>query len=370
MSESKRVSSKSKDDWEFTGNRLLTLEVVNLRTGESAKVRAVIDMDKKQFSVECRKCSKWGVYSIDKITEEEKMSGLCPACFKQENSETYVFGINEAGELVNINTETGEEESAIYTDEQIKNYEKLLYPNVKFTIVPCTSDPFSTATELLFVDGESEYGKAIHNASIRKGIARMKAYEQWKKTYPRQLLELLSWDDEDVSEKKFSEVFPEVPSASGKKITTTFLKSMREYCGYPLSSFVPQWQGFEFSVRDTVERWGQLDSRRYLIFKQSSTTFAYNEIDTLGKGSNVNVLLDAKSCGGNVDKSQMQTYLKFFKAINLPISKGVFVTADDDFGALGDNVYRLPFEWFQCLKSIDEVDLLVDRIIDRKFSKS
>jgi hypothetical protein len=144
---------------------------------------------------------------------------------------------------------------------------------------------------------------------------------------------------------------------------------MREYCGISRSSVVSRWQGFEFSVRDTVDRWHQLDPQRYLIFKLSSSTFSYKEIDTLGVGSKVNVLVDAKSCGGNIDKSQMTLHLRFFEKIGLPVSKGVFVTADDKFDYLGDNIFRIPFEWFQLAKSIDEVDLFIENLFKKKMKK-
>jgi hypothetical protein len=177
---------------------------------------------------------------------------------------------------------------------------------------------------------------------------------------------LLSWEDDGVSEQRFTKMYPTVPSASGNKITTTFLRSMREYCGFSKSPMVSQWQGFEFSVRDTVDRWGQLDPRRYLIFVRTQSTFSYKEIDVLGTGSKVNLLLDAKSCGGIVDKSQMLLYIKFFEKINIKISKGVFITADDDFDYLGDNIFRLPFEWFKLAKSIDEVDLFIERVFEKR----
>jgi hypothetical protein len=177
MTGSKRVSSSTKNDWELTGNRLLTLEIVDLTTGETAKVRAIVDMDKQQLSVECRKCGQWGNYSLETTTENEKTSGLCPSCYKKENSVLYHLGINSRGELVYINAENGVEESAILTPEQIKNHEKLLYPNVNWNIIPSGPDPFNDAKELLFVGTESEYGKAIHNISVQKDIAKMTAFE-------------------------------------------------------------------------------------------------------------------------------------------------------------------------------------------------
>ena len=155
-------------------------------------------------------------------TENEKTSGLCPSCYKKDNSAIYHLGINSRGELIYVNAENGDEESAILTPEQIKNHEKLLYPNVTCSLVPCGSNPFGDAKELLFVGQDSEYGKAIHNVSVRKNIAKMTAFEEWKKTYPEQLLELLSWEEETVSEERFNKMYPTVSSAFGKKITSTF----------------------------------------------------------------------------------------------------------------------------------------------------
>ena len=62
----------------------------------------------------------------------------------------------------------------------------------------------------------------------------------------------------------------------------------------------------------------------------------------------------------------MLQYLKFLEKVNIRISKGVFITADDDFDYLEDNIFRLPFEWFQLAKSIDEVDLFIERVFEKK----
>ncbi len=58
----------------------------------------------------------------------------------------------------------------------------------------------------------------------------------------------------------------------------------------------------------------------------------------------------------------MVSYLQFFKEIGIKISKAVFVTTDERFSDLGDNIFEMPFEWFQFLKSVDDVDLLLERL--------
>jgi hypothetical protein len=84
----------------------------------------------------------------------------------------------------------------------------------------CPSEPFENATELLFVDGHSDYGKAIQNRRIMRMIAKFRSFERWKKTYPKEFLQLLSWFDDEVSESRFRQEFPNVLSPTVKKITT------------------------------------------------------------------------------------------------------------------------------------------------------
>jgi len=73
-------------------------------------------------------------------------------------------------------------------------------------------------------------------------------------------------------------------------------------------------------------------------------------------------VIDAKWSGGEIEKSQIELYMEFLKAIGIPVSKGVFVTADDEFDHLGGNIFRIPLDWFQVAKSIDEIDLFIERL--------
>lgn len=268
---SRRVSVGSRNSWELLGERAGIVKVVDLSTGETATVRIIVDAGNKQFKVKCRRCGKWGTYSLDSITEDEKNSGLCPKCFREENvSNLYAFGIDLEGNLVQINLQTGQEESWFLSESEIDNMKNLLYSGINLKLVKCPSNPFENAKDLLFVDDDSDYGKAIQNKKIGQYIAKFRSFERWKKTYPKELIELLSWPEDQVSEDNFRRKFPNVRSPTGKKITTSFLRTMREYCNFSRTKVVRDWEGFEFSVRDLVMRWGQLDPRRYLIFKFDS----------------------------------------------------------------------------------------------------
>jgi hypothetical protein len=361
----KKVPLKSRDNWELGGNRLASIKVVDLVTGETAETRAIFDAGKNEFRVECRRCGKWGVYSLDSITEDEQNSGLCPKCFNDENAAECAVGIDTEGELVSINLHTGRSESFVLSDSEIDNIKKLFFEGIDLKVVKCPHDPFESAIELFFVDDNSDYGKAIQNRKIMMTIAKFRSYERWKRAYPKELLQLLSWSDDEVSETRFRHEFLGVPSPTGKKITTSFLKSMREYCNCSRATVIHVWQGFEFSVRDLIGRWGQLDPRRYLIFRMEAKKFCYKEIDALGIGSKANILVDAKSGGGNIQKSQMELYIKFLNKLGISISKAVFVTADDEFKDLGENVFCVPLEWFQLAKSIDEIDLFIQNLFKK-----
>jgi len=362
----RRVSTRSRDSWEIVGNRAGLIRMVDLSTGETATVRFIVDSSNNEFIVKCRRCGKWGTYSLDSITEDKKGSGLCPECFRKENVYNYAVGINLEGKLVSINLQTREQESLILSPSEIDNAKKLLYSGIDLKLVKCPSNHFEHAKELLFVDGNSDYGKAIQNKEIRQYIAKVRAFEKWKKTYPNELIELLSWPDNEVSEKKFSREFPHVTSPTGKKIRTSFLRSLREHCDCSSTKVAQDWEGFEFSLRDLIDRWGQLDPRRYLIFKLDSKRFCYRAIDALAIGSKVNIVVDAKWGGGEIKKSQMQVYMRFLEAIGIPISKGVFVTADDEFDNLGDSVFRIPLEWFQVAESIDEIDVFITKLFKKR----
>lgn len=82
-------------------------------------------------------------------------------------------------------------------------------------------------------------------------------------------------------------------------------------------------------------------------------------------GSEANIVIDAKWSGGEIEKSQIKLYMRFLEAIGIPISKGVFVTADDEFENLGENIFRIPLDWFQLVESIDEIDLFIDRLFKK-----
>lgn len=363
----RRVSVATRDSWELLGDRAGIIKVVDLSTGETATVRIIVDAGNKQFKVKCRRCGKWGTYSLDSITDDEKNSGLCSKCFREENiSNLYVLGTDLKGNLVQINVQTGQEESMFLAKSEIDNMKNLLYTGIKHKLVKCPSNPFEKAKELLFVSDDSDYGKAIQNRKIEQNIAKFRSFERWKKTYPEELIELLSWPEDQVYEDNFRLKHPTVRSPTGKKITTSFLKAMREYCNFSRTKVVQDWEGFEFSVRDLVRRWGQLDPRRYLIFKFDSEKFCYREIDALAIGSKANIVIDAKWSGGEIKKSQIILYVRFLEAIGIPISKGVFVTADDEFEHLGENIFRIPLDWFQLAKSIDEIDLFFDRLLKKR----
>lgn len=361
----KRVSLRSKDFWEISGNRAGLVRAVDFSTGEIIKTRFILEAAKRQFRVECRRCGKWGVYSLDSLTDDEKNSGLCPVCFRRENPPTHAIGVDSEGKLVSINLQTKQEQSWILSDMEINHMKKLLYDGIDLELVKCPSNPFENAKELLFVDDSSDYGKAIKNKGIQHYIAKFRSFERWKREHPAELLELLSWSEDEVSAKRFKDRFPNVHSSTGKTITTPFLKSIREHCNSSSIKFFQDWEGFEFSIRDALNRWGQLDRRRYLIFKYDSKRFCYREIDALARSSKVNILIDAKWSGGEIEKSQMELYMEFLERIGIPISKGIFVTADDEFDSFGDNIFRFPLEWFQILGDIDKVDLLIDRLSEK-----
>lgn len=364
---SRRVSTKSKDSWEISGNRVGYVRVVDLQTGETATVRFILDAGNNKFKVRCRRCGRWGTYSLNSITEDEKSSGLCPECFRTNNvSNLYAVGIDHEGNLVSINLRTGREEPWTLSDSKIENMKRLLFKGINLKLVKCPSDPFENAKKLLFVDDDSDYGKAIQNRKIEQYIAKIRAFERWKKTYPKELMELLSWPENQVSEKVFKQKFPYICSPTGRRITTPFLRAIREYCNYSKSKIVQDWEGFEFSVRDLISRWGQLDQRRYLIFDLGSNKFCYKEIDALAIGEKVNIVVDAKWSGGEVDRSQILLYMKFLGEFGIPVSRGIFVTADDEFDNLCEDVYRIPLEWFQLVKSIDKIDLFIQRLFKKE----
>jgi hypothetical protein len=307
-----------------------------------------------------------GGYTLLILLQKTNKTRLCPQCFKKENPTEYAVGMNLEGEFVSINLRTGQPESLVLSESEIENVKKLMFEGIDLKMTKCPSEPFESATELLFVDDHSDYGKAIQNRRIMRTIAKFRSFERWKKIYPKEFLQLLSWSDDEVSESQFRQEFPGVFSPTGKKITTFFLKSMREYCNYSRAKVIPIWQGFEFSIRDLISRWGQLDLRRYLIFRMGAKKFCYKEIDALGIGSKANILVDAKSGGGTVQKSQMELYIRFLNKVGIPISKAVFVTADDEFKDLGDDVFCIPLEWFQLAKSIDEIDLFIQNLLKRR----
>lgn len=366
----RKIPLKSRENWELIGNRLATVKVVDLSTGETAETKVIFDAGRNEFRVECRKCRKWGIYSLDSITEDEQDSGLCPLCFKKENPTECAVGMDPEGELVSINLRTWQSESLVLSESEINNVKKLMFEGIDLKMTKCPSEPFESATELLFVGDHSDYGKAIQNRRIMRTIAKFRSFERWKKIYQKEFLQLLSWSDDEVSESRFRQEFPGVLSSTGKKITTFFLKSMREYCNYSRASVIHIWQGFEFSIRDLISRWGQLDPRRYLIFRMGAKKFCYKEIDALGIGSKANILVDAKSGGGTVQKSQMELYVRFLNKVGIPISKAVFVTADDEFKDLGDDVFCIPLEWFQLAKSIDEIDLFIQNLFKKRRTRA
>jgi len=339
------------------------MRVVDLHTGETATVRIILDADNKQFKVKCRRCGKWGTYPLDLITDDEQNSGLCSKCFGEENvSNLYALGVDFEGNLVQIDLQTGYEEPWTLSESEIDNMKNLLYSGINLKLIKCPSRPFKNAEELLFVDDNSDYGKAIRNRKIKQTMVKFRSFEKWKRTYPKELIELLSSAEDQVSESLFRERFPHVCSPSGKKITTSFLRDIIEYCNFSRTKVIQEWEGFEFSVRDLIRRWGQLDTRRYLIFKFDSRRFCFREIDALATGTKTNIVIDAKWSGGEIEKSQIELYMEFLKAIGIPVSKGVFVTADDEFDHLGGNIFRIPLDWFQVAKSIDEIDLFIERL--------
>jgi len=362
----KRVSRKTRDSWELTGKRGGTIEVVDMITGEKGSARFIVDATKNEYKVQCRRCGNWGTYSLNSITDNQRCSGLCPDCFVKENkNHIYAFGQKSDGKWEQIPL-SGTKESWFLSDSEIDRINELLYPGINLRLVKCPPDPFEEAEQLLFLDDDSNYAKAIQNRKIKQHIAKIRAFEKWKKTYSEECVELLSWSDDEVSENHFVKMFPDVKSPTGKKITTSFLKSMKEHCSNSKATVISDWQGFEFSVRDLISRWGQLDPRRYLIFKLDSKKFCYREIDALAIGSDAKVIVDAKWSGGEIKKSQMELYMRFLHKIGIEVTRGIFVTADDDFEDLGDNIFRMPLDWFQQLKSIDKVDLFIRRLLQMR----
>lgn len=255
----KRVSRKTRDFWELTGSRAGTIKVVDMTTGEKGSARFIVDANKNEYKVQCRRCGKWGTYSLTSITDNQRCSGLCPDCFAKENQNNiYAFGQKLEGQWEQIPL-SGTKESWFLSNSEIDRINKLLYPGINLRLVKCPPDPFEKAEELLFLGDDSNYAKAIQNRQLKQHIAKIRAFEKWKKTYPEECVELLSWSDDEVSENRFVEMFPDVRSTTGKKITTSFLKSMKEHCSSSKAKVIADWQGFEFSVRDLISRWDQLD---------------------------------------------------------------------------------------------------------------
>lgn len=362
----KRVSRKTRDSWELTGSRTGTIKVVDLTTGEKGSARFIVDASKNEYKIQCRRCGEWGTYLLTSITDNQRSSGLCPDCFARENqSNVYAFGQTLEGKWEQIPL-SGKEESWILSDSEIDRIKELLYPDTDLRLVKCPPDPFEKAEELLFLGEDSDYARTIQNKKIRHYIAKVRAFEKWKTTYPEECVKLLSWSDDEVSENRFVEMYPDARSPTGKKITTSFLQSMREHCSRSKSKVVSDWQGFEFSVRDLISRWDQLDPRRYLIFKLDLRKFCYREIDALGIGTNAKVIVDAKWVGGEIKKSQMELYVKFLREVGIEVTRGVFVTADDEFEDLGNDIFRMPLDWFTLLKSIDRVDIFIRRLLQMR----
>jgi len=180
----RRVSTKTKDSWELTGNRAGTIKVVDLETGEEGSARFIVDVDKDEYKIECRRCKKWGTYSLNSITDNQRTSGLCPNCYKKENQDNfYGFGKTLDGQWVQIG-DSQNEESWFLSKSEINRIKKLKYPGIDLKLVKCPPNPFEKTEELLFVDNESDYGKAIQNRKIEDYVAKIKAFEKWKKTYP------------------------------------------------------------------------------------------------------------------------------------------------------------------------------------------
>ena len=362
----RRVSNKNKDVWELIGKRSAAVRVVNLETGETGTTKIIVDADNQVYCVKCLRCGEWGKYPFSSITDNQKNSGLCPDCFDKENNNSGAFfGQSSDGtwECIPISRKRN---SIIASESEIKKIDKLLYPKIKFKIIKSPSDPFKKAKELIFVDQDSDYVKAIENFKIKKYQDKFSSFEKWKRDHQNELIELLSWSDDEVSQKKFRSMFPNVRSAAGKKVSTLFLRAMKEHCSNTPTKVVKDWQGFEFSIRDQINRWSQLDPRRYLIFKVNDNVFYYKEIDVLAIGSNSKMVIDAKWCGGEIDKLQMEEYMKFLQKIGIEVTKGVFVTADDKFEILGNNIFVIPLEWFKLMDSIDNVDKFIDRVTKKK----